>query len=85
MSRRAGLTAWHRACAGGQIPFTPLLADALFLAPQAFGQQVTHGTQGTRARQDHAQASQRQHASLGLAQMGQMMHGRRQPLVEAAQ
>ena len=48
------------------------------------GQQVTDGSQGTRAGQHHPDAPQGQHRGLGLAQMGQMMHDGYLPLVETA-
>jgi len=67
---------------GVVIPFAQLLPYGLLLALHPLGQQVTHRGQGPRAGQHHPEAPQGQHGRLGLAQRRQMVHDRRQPLVE---
>src|SRR5262249_13064513 len=69
---------------GVVIPFAQLLTYRLLFTLHPGCQQATDGTQGTRARQYHPEAPQGQHGGLGLAQMGQMLHDSRPPLVETS-
>ena len=77
-----GLTLGTPFALGVIVPCAQLLAHRLPVALHPLSQQVTHRGQGTRVDQHHAEAPQRQHGGLGLAEMGQMVHDRCPPLVE---